>query len=507
MARTRSTFWQLRAQAELERRRRASAFTRPRTFTQQYYNDPVAWVHDCIQWPDGAGPVFFQDEILAALPEHRRVSVRGPHGLGKTSLNSWAVLWFSTTRDADGDDWKVPTTASSWRQLTKFLWPEIRKWTRKIDWKAMQRSPFRARIEQLELSLRLGTGEAFALASDNAEMIEGAHADQLLYIFDESKAVPDPTWDSAEGAFSTGNAHWLATSTPGEPNGRFYEIQSRKPGYEDWFVRAVTLDECIRAQRISPAWAESRRRQWGEDSAVYKNRVLGEFASSDEDGVLPLSWIEKANARWLEWKDAGAKLPEFSALGVDVGRGGDKSCMAPRYQMLISELRRSGKADTMQLVGSVAGFLRAHPGKGRAVVDVIGIGAGVVDRLRELKLPVVAFNAAEKTDRLDVSGELGFVNVRSAAWWNMREILDPMNEHDPALPPDDFLIGDLTSPHWRVLSGGKIQVESKDDIKRRLGRSTDDGDAVVQAYWPEGITDFAGLSDLGHIDDYESRWK
>jgi hypothetical protein len=180
--------------------------------------------------------------------------------------------------------------------------------------------------------------------------------------------------------------------------------------------------------------------------------------------------------------------------------------MAPRYQMLISELRRSGKADTMELVGRIKGFLNANRG-GRAVIDVIGIGAGVYDRCKELKLPVVAFNAAEKTDRMDASGELGFTNVRSVAWWNLREILDPMNEYLAALPPDDLLIGDLTSPHWRVLSGGKVQVESKDEIRKRLGRSTDDGDAVVQAYWPDGAPDWAGLSDLGHVEDYEPRWK
>jgi len=399
----------------------------------------------------------------------------------------------------------VPTTASAWRQLTKFLWPEIRKWTRKLRWEKLARAPFRNRLEMLDLSLKLGSGEAFALASDNSEMIEGAHADQLLYIFDESKIIPEDTWDSAEGAFSVGNTYWLATSTPGEPNGRFYEIQIRRPGYEDWWVRAVTLDECIRAGRITPAWAEQRRRQWGEESAVYLNRVAGEFASSDEDGVIPLSWIEKANQRYLEWKDAGAILPDFTAVGVDVGRGGDKTSKALRYQMLIAELRKSGKADTMATAGEVAGILRAKGG--RAVIDVIGIGAGVVDRLREQYFNVVAFNAAERTDLLDTTGELGFVNLRSAAWWNMRELLDPANGHNTALPPDDLLIGDLAAPRWKVVSGGKIQIESKDEIRKRLGRSTDDGDAVVMAYWDERTSTWEDVQDLGYIDDYESPWR
>jgi len=118
-------------------------------------------------------------------------------------------------------------------------------------------------------------------------------------------------------------------------------------------------------------------------------------------------------------------------------------------------------------------------------VDVIGIGAGVVDRLVEQDFPVEPFNASERTVRTDESGELGFTNKRSAAWWNLRELLDPDSQWDPiSLPPDDNLIGDLTSPLWKVTSGGKIQLESKDDIKKRLNRSTDDGDAVVMAFWP-----------------------
>jgi hypothetical protein len=128
-------------------------------------------------------------------------------------------------------------------------------------------------------------------------------------------------------------------------------------------------------------------------------------------------------------------------------------------------------------------------------VDVIGIGAGVVDRLREQRMAVEPFNAAEGTTRKDSSGELGFSNVRSQAWWELRELLDPAGGEPVALPPDDMLTGDLTAPHWRVLSGGRIQIESKDDIRKRLGRSTDSGDAVVQAFWSRSRAgSFGGLA-------------
>lgn len=167
-------------------------------------------------------------------------------------------------------------------------------------------------------------------------------------------------------------------------------------------------------------------------------------------------------------------------IGVDPARGGgDKTVLALREGLVVVELRRYSQEDTMTTAGRVAGVLRAN--KGRAIVDVIGIGARVFDRLREMALQVSPFNAAERTDELDRSGELGFTNRRAAAWWKLRERLDPANGGQIALPPDDLLTGDLTAPHWRVMSGGKIQVESKDEIRPAAGpvdgrwRRGDDG--------------------------------
>jgi hypothetical protein len=176
----------------------------------------------------------------------------------------------------------------------------------------------------------------------------------------------------------------------------------------------------------------------------------------------------------------------LSTVGVDVARSGaDQTVMAPRHGDVVTELRYTTHEDTMATAGRTEGILTAA-GCGTAVVDVIGIGAGVVDKLRENGFDVNAFNASEGTHRRDRTGELGFTNCRSAAWWNLREMLDPAYGATLALPDDDMLIGDLTAPRWRVLSGGKIQVESKKDIKKRLGRSTDSGDAVVQACWTPG---------------------
>jgi hypothetical protein len=463
---------------------RLRARPRDSEFKRTYRNNPVAFTHDCIDWKDDK-PTAYQDEILDQLAHKRRVAVRAPHGAGKTAIASLAVLWFALTRD--GEDWKCPTTASAWRQLQRYLWPEIHKWARRVKWAKVQRDAFDLRSELLQINLKLRTGEAFAVASDNHELIEGAHADSLLYLFDEAKAIPSATFDAAEGAFSTGEAFALAISTPGEPSGRFYDIHRRAQGYDDWYVKHVTLDEAIASGRINADWATQRALQWGTDSAVYKNRVLGEFCASDEDCVIPLAWIEAANRRWEEWKDNGGH-GAFTCVGVDVGRSesGDKTVLARRHDTVITQLDRYSVADTMSVSGYVSGILQAHGGY--AVVDVIGIGAGPVDRLREQKYRVHPFNASGKSTQRDRSGELEFLNLRAESWWHLRELLDPAYGATIALPPDDKLIGDLTAPHrGKMSSGGKLSIESKDDIRKRIGRSTDDGDAVVMAFYsPRG---------------------
>jgi hypothetical protein len=458
---------------------------------RRYWEDPAGWVAERIAFPEGRGPTPYQNECLTALGRHHRATARGPHGLGKTSISAWVMCWFIETREAAGVDWKVVTTAGSWSQLAHFLWPEFHKWERMVR----PATGWREGSELLQMSVKLRSGQAFAVASNRPELIEGAHADQLLYIYDEAKSILPATFDASEGAFAGAgvedrDAFAWAGSTPGPPVGRFADIHHRRSGYEDWWVRHVTLAESIAAGRISEAWADQRRRQWGEGSAIYQNRVLGEFAVEDAQSVIPIAWVEAAMDRWRALD--GGYAP-FVNVGVDVARfGEDRTVLALRHGDAVTDLRVSHRQDTTVTAGDVAGILRANP-KGHAVVDVVGLGAGVVDMLREAGLNVVAFNAAGRSQHLDRSGELAFANRRAAGWWNLREMLDPGFDPTIALPPDEELLGDLVTPLYRVLSGGRIAVEGKDDIRKRLGRSTDKGDAVVQAYALPEPEDYEGV--------------
>lgn len=463
-----------------------------------YYDDPVGFVRDCVNFkprtdgqPPGLAP--YQAEIIGSLPQLKRIAVRGPRGLGKSQLASMVILWFAITRDAAGKDWKIITTAGSWQQLRDYLWREVAKWAHSLNWEKIGRPPFNQRGELMKTGLSLYHGLALASSPDTPAKIEGVHADCVLAVLDEAKIIGPDTFNSIEGAFSGSGegsgleAFVLAISTPGEPSGRFYDIHRRAKGLEDWHPRHVTLAEALAAGRMVQSWADQRKELWGEHSALYQNHVLGEFCADDEDAVIPLRWVEEAFTRWREWDKDGRPDPEgIATVGVDVARSGhDKSAAAIRHGDVITAIRTWAKADTMETTGRVKGILSADPAL-TAIVDVIGIGAGVYDRLREQGEKAEPFTAGRKTLRKDATGQFGFRDVRSAAWWNLREMLDPSRGATLALPPDDELAGDLTVLHYKHGSDGRLQVETKDEVRKRIGRSTDRGDAVIQACWMSG---------------------
>lgn len=491
--RARTVAFELAVALKEAERRGLSLQVKQQANVLQYFDDPVGFIRDCVRFPEGESIADYQLDVIAHIPTERRVAARGPHGIGKTAIAALTIWWFALTRDAAQIDWKIVTTASVWRQLTKFLWPEVHKWKRYIRWSKIERE-LPGRLELGIQSMRLSYGEAFPVASTDPGHIEGAHADQICYIFDEAKIISDATFDAAEGAFSSGDAYALAISTPGDATGRFFDIHSRKVGFEDWWVRHISLDEAISAGRVNPKWAEQRKAQWGEGSTVYKNRVLGEFGTSQEGAIIPLEWVELANDRWEQFQEQKETLLlekqlHLTCLGVDVGHGalvGDRATIASCYNgHLIDSVVEAPITDpliaTMELVGTIGGLLGKHAGS-EAIIDAVGIGDGVYARALELGYRVRAHNASFGTELTDISGIYGFTNWRSAGWWLLRELLDPTNHFEVALPPNDQLTGELTTPKANYTSTSKIKVEAKEDIRKRLhGRSTDYADAVIHA--------------------------
>ncbi len=225
--------------------------------------------------------------------------------------------------------------------------------------------------------------------------------------------------------------------------------------------------------------------------------LRGDFSVGLEDDpyqTIPTAWVLAAQQRWRETRrptiidQRGNTVPlPLTTVGVDPARGGDdKTCLARRYGNWCAPIEtHPGKATpdgqaVAQL--TIAALLEG----GHANIDVIGIGASVYDLSKQQGAAVQAINFANAAPGMDRTGKLSFVNLRAYAYWWLREALDPVSGDDLALPPDPELLADLCAPKWLIRSRG-IQIESKDDIKARLGRSPDKGDALVMAFVPPPV--------------------
>jgi hypothetical protein len=216
------------------------------------------------------------------------------------------------------------------------------------------------------------------------------------------------------------------------------------------------------------------KKQWGEDSDIFRVRVLGDFPASDSNTVIPLELVEAAVGREVE--QAMGKV----IWGVDVARyGGDKTALAKRRKnILIDKVKTWHNKDLMQTVGLIVQEYENTKYQDRPdhiLVDSIGLGSGVVDRLKELGYPVRGINVSESPSVNDSK----FERLRDELWWRAREWLE---QRDCLIPDQPELIGDLTIPTYEVRSNGKIKVESKTDIKKRLPRSPDMGDAFCLTF-------------------------
>lgn len=230
--------------------------------------------------------------------------------------------------------------------------------------------------------------------------------------------------------------------------------------------------------------------------------LRGDFtagAADDRWQLIPRAWVVAANDRWKARKAAG--MPPLARLGVDVAMGGaDRTAIAPLHEAAegglptVRELvLRTGKdtPDGQAVVKLVLDLGGGQEGGPRTNIDAIGVGKSAYDVSRLMGLKgVVAVVVSEGTGWTDQRiPKLRFANVRSAMMWNVRSLLDP--EGGPAgtrlaLPPDPELMADLCAPRYEMRVSG-VQVEGKERIRERIGRSTDKGDAVGLACWPGGV--------------------
>lgn len=428
--------------------------------------DPVLFVRQVF----GAEPEPWQAEALMAIVTHDRVTIRSGHGIGKSTFMAWVMIWWLLTNV----ECKVACTAPTSHQLNDVLWGEVSKWAR------LMHPGLRDLIDvkQDQVVRKDAPKEAFAVArtarKEQPEAFQGFHSQAMLFIVDEASGVEDVIFEVGEGAMSTPGAKTLMVGNPTRTSGYFYDSHHRMR--EAWWTLKVSCTDrdLVSGKFQSEDFIKNMALRYGEDSNVYRVRVLGEFPAAEDDVMIPLYLVESAVGRDVE-KALGKVV-----WGLDVARfGDDRTCLVKRQKNYLLEKPKTWRGkDLMQTTGMVVKEYEETYGDERPdmiMVDSIGLGAGVVDALREQGLPVRGINVAE----VPAVGDQ-YSRLRDELYWRAREWFFAKD----CWMPDgcDNLIAELTIPKYEVRPNGKIKVESKSEIKRRLPSSPDIADAFVLTF-------------------------
>jgi len=440
-------------------------------FVSTYRDDPVAFVREIL----GAEPFDYQQALLVDIANgERKISVRSGHGTGKSTTFSWAMLWFAMTRFP----FKVVVTAPTSGQLFDALFAELKRWINELP-EALR--PI-LDVKNDRVSLIAAPSEGFISArtsrAETPEALAGVHSANVMLVVDEASGVPEQVFEAAAGSMSGHSAVTLLASNPTRSSGTFFETQTRLSG--SWKCHHWS---CIKSPLVSRDFIDEMKLRYGEESNAYRIRVLGEFPLADDDTIVPFHLVDAAVHRDIEPDDHATVI-----WGLDVARfGSDKTALAKRQGNTITEINSWQGLDLMQTVGRVKAEYDGLPMSIRPseiMVDVIGMGGGVVDRLRELGLPVRGINVAESPSMKDT-----YTNLRAELWFKMRGWLE---QRGAKLPRNEQLIAELTSIRYSFVSSGKMKAEGKDDMRKRGLASPDLADAVCLTLASDAATALGG---------------
>ena len=430
-----------------------------------------------------SGPRKWQREVLQDIANHikqnngkldfdtLREAVASGRGIGKSALVSWLVIWMLSTRIGS----TTIVSANSESQLRKVTWAEITKWlamglnSHWFEVSATSLQPAKWLTELVERDLRKGTRywgvEGRLWSAENPDAFAGVHnMDGVLVIFDEASGIDDAIWAVTAGFFTenTPNRFWFAFSNPRRNTGYFYEtFHSKRDFWNTKVVDARTVegtDKAVYQQIID---------EYGPDSSQAHVEVYGQFPSAGDDQFIGANTVDEAMKR-VKYQDLSAPI----VIGVDPARfGADATVIAVRQGRDIVKIIRHRGDDTMTVVGHVIEAIEEYKPT-LVVIDEGGLGAGIVDRLKEQRYKIKGINFGNKSKNPIMYG-----NMRAQMWGDMREWLKTAS-----IPNDRFLKTDLISPMMKPDSRGTIFLESKKDMKSRGLASPDAADAIAVTF-------------------------
>ena len=425
-----------------------------------YQADPGGWAEDFLDvhlWAK-------QREVLESVFNNRRTVVRSCHSAGKTFTAAVTVLAFAYLKRPC----KIVTTAPTWYQVTDLLWSEIRRLYRD----RLQPKGFRGEV--LTTRLRLSADHfATGISPNESVNFQGFHSENILVVCDEAPGVDREVLEGAESLMASGNAHMLWIGNPTIPSGHFYDAfrvgeweRISISAYDTPSFSGEEVPSEMDKVLISKSWVEEKEQEWGLESALWASRILGVFPDSTDEQLISLHEVEQAIGRQVPAEGE-------TVLGVDVARfGSDETVLVTRRGPAVIEVQSRSQTDMMEICGLVQ-QTKNRLGVDRVQVDEIGLGAGVIDRLNELGIEAVGVNSSRKAIEDDK-----YFNTRTELWFMIKDYLATAS-----LPDRPKLTEDLSAPQYRFTSRGQYRLEGKDDIKKRIGRSTDFGDALAIALY------------------------
>jgi len=402
---------------------------------------------------------------MEAVRDHPYVAVPSCFGSGKDWTAARLGAWWVSTGGI------LVATSNSFSQLRDIYWRELRTAWRRGD---LPGQPSWGN----DLRWETGTG-GWAIGrkpdDNDPEGLQGIHGERVLVIIDEANGVGPALWEATRGLVVNEASRILAIGNPYEPSGPFYEACRSSvwhtitisvfdtPNFTGEPVPAKAANELV-----TPFWVEQQRSLGLEGTPWWTAKVLGQFPDTASNQVIPLQLVERART-----------TPQVTdvreAAGLDVARfGTDDSVLVEGSGNGPDLVTIVHGHDTMQVAGLGARFLRER--RGVLAVDVVGIGSGVYDRLREQRLP----GSVHEVQAGGGSDNDAMLNMRAELWWNVREALYRGELSFARLdePTYQRLRSELTGPTYRLTSSGKVQIESKEEMKARGLPSPDVADAL-----------------------------
>lgn len=453
----------------------------------QFSADPLGFVYFAFPWGEpgelanSSGPEPWQKQLLMDLgaglidlQSAIRLATTSGHGIGKSALVSWLILWaMSTYEDTIG-----VVTANTETQLKTKTWAQLAKWFRLFIGKElfqMTATKLFSADPEHENTWRI---DMVPWSERNTEAFAGLHnkGKRILLVFDEASAIPDLIWEVAEGALTDSDTEiiWAVFGNPTRNKGRFRDCFAGGKFAHRWLSRAVDSREVSLTDKNQIAeWIKD----YGEDSDFVRVRVRGVFPRIDSESFISFEAATIATTRTVE------PTGDFEPLiiGVDVGRfGDDPTVIYPRRgrDAVSFPIEVLFKSDTMSTAAKVAAIflnLRAN----MVMVDSGGVGAGVVDRLRQLQIPVMEVDFGSGASADDINDRTKYANKRAEIWGRMRTWLEGGSIPAKIRGLEESLVDELTGPTYGMNSREEIQLESKKEMRKRGVKSPNVADALA----------------------------